>query len=141
VKVVDANVLLYAVNSDSPNHTKARDWLDDSLAGSEAVAFTWLVIVAFVRISTHPSIFPNPLTSDTACEIVENWLAQPAAVMLEATSRHLGVLKGLLSTTGSGGNLVNDAHLAALATEHGAAIASFDNDFERFAGVRRYQPS
>lgn len=94
MKVVDANVLICAVNSDSPNHTKALDWLDDSLAGSEAVAFTWFVILAFLRISTHPSIFPNPLTSDTACKIVENWLAQPAAVILEATSRHLGVLKG-----------------------------------------------
>jgi toxin-antitoxin system PIN domain toxin len=141
VKVVDANVLLYAVNSDSPGHTVARVWLDDALSGNETVGFSWVVLLAFLRISTHPSIFPNPLAPETACEIMETWLSRPAAVVLDPTARHLGVLKGLLSTTGSAGNLVNDAHLAALATEHGADITSFDTDFDRFNGIKRHQPS
>jgi toxin-antitoxin system PIN domain toxin len=141
MKIVDANVLLYAVNSDSPHHKAAREWLDDALAGGETVGFAWVALLAFLRISTHPSIFANPLPPDTACEIVETWLAQPAATTVEPTARHPGVLKGLLSDTGSAGNLVNDAHLAAIAIEHGAEIASFDIDFQRFTGIRRFQPS
>lgn len=83
----------------------------------------------------------NPLSPKVACEIVETWLAQPAAVVVEPTARHLAVLHGLLVTSGSGGNLVNDAHLVALCAEHGADVASFDTDFERFDGVRRHEPS
>jgi uncharacterized protein len=140
MKVVDANVLLYAVNSDSPRHDEARGWLDGALAGGETVGFTWIALLAFLRISTHPSIFPNPLSPDTACDIVEAWLTQPTATVVEPTARHLGVLRGLLSATGSAGNLVNDAHLAALAIEHGADITSYDTDFQRFDGLRRHQP-
>lgn len=99
------------------------------------------MLLAFLRISTHPAIFPTPLPPDTACDIAQTWLTQPAAVVLEPTARHLGVLRGLLSETGTAGNLVNDAFLAAVAVEHGAGIATFDTDFERFSGVRRFQPS
>ncbi len=92
--------------------------------------------MAFLRLSTNPSVFAQPLTIDDAASSVEGWLAQPNAVVLEPTPRHLGILRGLLTSTGSAGNLVNDAHLAALALEHGAGIVTFDRDFGRFEGLR-----
>lgn len=141
MKVVDANILIYAVNTSAPNHSVARDWLDKALNGDEAVGFTWPVLLAFLRISTHPGIFPNPLSPDEALEVAQTWLNQPTAVVIEPTARHLGVLRGLLSHTGTAGNLVNDAFIAAVATEHGAVVASFDTDFQRFPGVRRFQPA
>lgn len=140
MKLVDANVLLYAVNADVPQHTRARGWLDDALGGTETVAFDWVVLLAFLRISTHSSIFAAPLDAGTAADVVEAWLEQPAAVVLQPTGRHLGVLRGLLATSGTAGNLTNDAHLAALAVEHDAEVVSFDSDFGRFTGVRHSMP-
>lgn len=136
MKVADANVLLYSVNSDAPQHTTARNWIDRALSGAETVAFAWVVILAFVRISTHPSIFSRPLTSSEALDVVEAWLAQPSAVVVEPTRRHLGTLRGLVAATGTAGNLVNDAHLAAICVEHDAEMVTFDADFTRFDGVR-----
>lgn len=136
MKIVDANVLLYAVNTRSAHHETAREWLDDALASGEAVGFDWVVLTAFLRLSTHPSVFPRPLTIDHAAAIVEGWLANPPAITLEPSARHVGLLRGLLSTLGTAGNLVNDAHLAALALEHGAEIVTFDRDFGRFEGLR-----
>ena len=140
MKLVDANVLLYAVNTDAPQHAQARNWLDRALTGPETVGFAWVVVLAFLRIATHPRIFSQPLSGDTAVEITEAWLDQPAAVVVEPTARHLGVVHGLLSAVGTAGNLVNDVHLAAIAAEHGASIVSFDADFGRFAGVRHQEP-
>ncbi|RBM16431.1 VapC toxin family PIN domain ribonuclease [Prauserella sp. PE36] len=136
MKIVDANVLLYAVNSDVPQHRAAREWLDEALSGEETVGFSWIVLLAFLRISTHPGIFPRPLSQDTAFDTVEAWLSQPGAVLVEPTTRHAGVLRGLLGKAGTAGNLVNDAHLAATAAQHGAEVVSFDADFTRFDGVR-----
>ncbi len=136
MKVVDANVLLYSVNSDAPQHTTASNWIDRALSGAETVAFAWVVILAFVRISTHPSIFSRPLTSSEALDVVEAWLAQPSAVVVEPTRRHLGTLRGLVAATGTAGNLVNDAHMAAICVEHDAEMVTFDADFTRFDGVR-----
>jgi hypothetical protein len=136
MKIVDANVLLYAVNAGSVHHESARRWLDAALADAEAVAFDWIVLTAFLRVSTNPAVFPRPLTIDEAAEIVEGWLASPTTVALGPTTRHAGIMRGLLSPLGTAGNLVNDAHLAALALEHGAEIVTFDRDFGRFAGIR-----
>jgi toxin-antitoxin system PIN domain toxin len=138
---VDANVLLYAVNRDDPNHPAARRWLERRLTGNDPVGFAWVVLLAFVRIATHPRVFPVPLTATEAIAVVEEWLSQPSAVVLTPTPRHLGILSGLLAPSGTGGNLVTDAHLAALALEHGAGIASFDRDFLRFPGVELIVPS
>jgi toxin-antitoxin system PIN domain toxin len=140
MKVVDANVLVYAVNEDAVHHQQAREWLDRSLAGASGVGFSWLVMMAFLRLTTHPSIFGNPLTAAAAVAQLEAWMAQPAAHILEPTSRHLLLMAELLSEVGRGGNLVNDAHLAALAVEHRATIVSFDNDFDRFGVVRWEHP-
>lgn len=141
MNLVDANVLLYAVDEDAPLHPAAISWLDPALAGREAVGFAWMVVLAFVRLSTHPAIFPNPLDPDQAFDVVESWLDQPASVVVDPTVRHLSVLRGLLAPLGTAANLVNDAHLAALAVEHGAEIVSFDADFARFPGVRWHRPS
>ncbi len=140
MKVVDANVLLYAVNEDAPHHQAARDWLDAALAGRETVGFAWIVVLAFLRLSTRSGLFPRPLDANQAAEVVEGWLDRPAALVLAPTPRHLGVLRGLLATVGTAGNLVNDAHLAVLAAEHGGEIVSFDRDFGRFSGVRWRSP-
>ena len=140
MRLVDANVLLYSVNRQSEQHEVSRRWLDDALSGAAPVGFAWLVLLAFVRLATHRSVFPNPLDTATAITQVREWLASPSAQVLGPTPRHAEVLASLLDEVGIGGNLVNDAHLAALAIEHRAAIVSFDRDFERFPGVRRIQP-
>lgn len=140
MRVVDANILLYAVNPAAPLHERARTWLDAGLAGGETVGFAWAVVLTFLRAATNPVVFPRPLDVGEAAGVVELWLAQPAAVVVEPTPRHLSLLRGLLGDTGTAANLVNDAHLAALALEHGAEIVSFDRDFQRFPGVRSSLP-
>ncbi len=137
MQLVDANVLIYAVNESSELHDRARTWLDAALNGDEQVGFAWVPLLAFLRLATHPAVFPRPLDVTDATAIVRDWLAQPTSIVLHPTARHADVLAGLLAEVGSGGNLVNDAHLAALAVEHDAILISFDTDFERFRGVRR----
>lgn len=138
--IVDANVLLYAVNRDSAHHAAAHSWLDRALARGETVGFAWIVLLAFLRLSTNHAVFPHPLTEDEAFGCVELWLSYPSAVVVAPTPRHVGILRGLLQTSGTVANLVNDAHLAALAIEHGADVASFDRDFQRFSGLRTTIP-
>lgn len=138
--VVDANVLLYAVDAKSAHHAAARRWLDRALAGPEVVGFAWVALLAFIRIGTNGAIMPAPMNADDALGQVEVWLEAPAAVVVSPTPRHPSVLRGLLTTSGTSGNLTTDAHLAALALEHGATIVSFDRDFARFAGVRHQIP-
>jgi toxin-antitoxin system PIN domain toxin len=140
VKLVDANVLLYAVNEDAPHHAAAHSWLDAALGDREAIAFAWVVLLAFLRLGTRPGLFPHPLSLADATGVVELWLDQPAAVVVHPSKRHLGLLRGLLGTSGTAANLVTDAHLAALALEHGAEVVSFDRDFQRFEGLRLVVP-
>ncbi len=141
MQIVDANVLLYAVNGAAPHHDAARGWLDRALAGPQAVGFPWVVVLAFLRISTRAGLFPRPLAVPDAVAVVEAWLSQPAAVLVHPTARHLSVLHGLLAPVGSAGNLVTDAHLAALAAEHAAELVSYDTDFARFPGLRWQAPA
>jgi uncharacterized protein len=141
MKAVDANVLLYAVNRRAPHHAVARDWLDAALNGPETVGFAWVVVLAFIRLSTNPGVSPRPISPDRACELVSDWLAQPAAVVVEPTDRHLPILRGLLQSAGTAANLVPDAHLASLAIEHDADVVSFDTDFARFDGLRWHKPT
>lgn len=141
MNLVDANVLLYAVNASDPRHPVARGWLDAALNAGEPVGFSWVALLAFLRLSTKVGLFPAPLSVQEACGRIEAWLAQPSAILVDPTTRHFAVLAGLIGETGSGGNLVNDAHLAALAVEHAATIISYDRDFGRFKGVRASAPS
>lgn len=135
MNVVDANVLLYAVNSSAERHDEARSWLDRSVSGEATIGFTWIVLLAFLRLSTKVGLFPTPLSTDGACGRARAWLAQPTSVVLEPTVRHLDVLTALLAGAGTGGNLTSDAHLAALALEHHATVVTYDSDFGRFPGV------
>lgn len=141
MRVVDANVLIHAVNTDAAEHTAARSWLEHRLNGTEAVGFAWVVLLAFVRIVTRADVFPRPLAPQAAFDYVEEWLARPAAAVVEPTARHLAVLRGLVEPLGTAGNLTSDAHLAALAVEHGAPVVSFDRDFGRFPGLRWIHPA
>ncbi len=141
MNLIDANVLLYAVNSAADRHEQARSWLDGELSAGATVGFSWLPLLAFLRLSTKPGLFPSPLPVDSALERVSAWLAQPTSVLLEPTVRHQEVLRSLLSASGAGGNLTSDAHLAALAIEHRATVVTYDSDFGRFAGVRWRAPS
>lgn len=141
MKLVDANVLLYAVNQDAAHHERSRQWLDDALSGADTVAFAWVAMLAFVRLSTHAGLFPAPLSMDEALGRVDAWLAATPAVVVQPTADHARVLRSLLRPLPSAGNLVTDAHLAALAIEHRCEIVSFDNDFARFRGVRWSEPS
>lgn len=140
MQVVDANVLLYAVNGDAPYHRAARRWLDEALRGPEVVGFAWVVVLAFLRLTTHPRVFPRPLALDQAVNVLQGWLAQPGALVIEPTPRHLSLVASLLADAGVAANHVNDAHLAAVALEHRAEIVSFDHDFRRYGGLRHVVP-
>jgi len=125
------------VDERSSHHDPSRRWLDGLLGGgSETLGLAWQVVLGFLRLSTNPAVFPHPLTVEGASGAVECWLSASNAVVLEPTSRHLGVVRGLLAEVGTAGDLVNDAHIAALAIEHGAEVVSFDRDFGRFEGLR-----
>lgn len=135
MKLVDTNVLLNAINADSREHAAALSCLQDGLSDPAGVGFAWLALVGFLRLATRRGILAHPLPIDDALAVVDAWLAAPHAHLLEATPRHWPLLRRLLVGAGSAGNLTNDAHLAALAIEHGATLVSFDRDFERFAGL------
>lgn len=141
MRLVDANVLVYAVNRSTAHHGLARSWLDGALARQETIGFSWSVVLAFVRLATHPAVFARPLASEEAVAIVRAWLAQPSAIIVDPSPRHIDLVAGLLAEAGTAGNLVNDAHLAALAIEHDATLVSFDTDFVRFAGLRWEVPA
>lgn len=140
MKVVDANVLLYAVDASAEHHADAKAWLDGALSGTESIVLPWICLLAFVRISTHPSIYPTPLPPARALDVVDAWLGRTNVLTGDVGVRHAERLREMLLATGTGGNLVNDAHLAALAVEYGAAVVTFDSDFERFPGVEWMRP-
>jgi uncharacterized protein len=135
MKLVDTNVLVYAVNADARQHAAARAWLRAALADPQGVAMPWMSLLGFLRISTRSGILARPLAASDALALVNGWLRMPHTSVPEPTERHAAVLGRLLLGAGTAGNLVNDAHLAALALEHGATVVSFDRDFARFAGV------
>ena len=140
MKLTDVNLLLYAYDDASPNHAPMRAWLEQRLSGSETFAFAWVVLLAFVRLTTNPRVFANPLQPGEALDHVDAWLAQPCATVLHPGGTHAAVLRRLVEPLGTSGNLTTDAHLAALAIEHGAELCSADADFSRFAGLRWTNP-
>ena len=140
MKLVDANLLLYAVNADAPLHRKAKPWFEGVLSGTEPVGFEWTVLLAFLRLSTRSTVFPAPLELEDALTLIDGWLSQPCAVVVLPTDRHFEILRGLLAPLGSAGNLTSDAHLAAVALGHGAELCSCDADFARFPAVRWTNP-
>ncbi|MDM4761571.1 PIN domain-containing protein [Galbitalea sp. SE-J8] len=140
MKLVDANVLLYAIDESATHHGAARQWLDRSITSGETVGMPWVSLLAFIRIATHPNIYEHPLRVDQALDVADAWLARPNVVTLDPDARHLIRMRQALAATGRGGNLVNDAHLAALALQFDAVVGTFDSDFGRFPGVRWERP-
>lgn len=140
MKLPDINLLLYAYDESSPFFPKAKPWLSQLMSSSETVGFPWAVLLGFIRISTRMPLAVDALSPSEAFEIVENWLVQPNALILHPTDRHISILRGLLEPLGIAGTLTPDAHLAALAIEHGGEVCSADTDFSRFSGVRWSNP-
>lgn len=140
MKLVDANLLLYAVDEGSAHHRLAKPWLERQLSGSETFAFSWTVLLAFVRLATNPRVFADPLDVEEALDFVDSWLEQPSVTVVHPTDRHSRLLRELLEPLGAAGNLATDAHLAALSIEHGAELCSGDGDFARFPRVRWTNP-
>jgi len=141
MRLVDLNVLLYAVNRDAPRHEAIRSWWEAALSDDEPIGLPWIVLLGFLRLSTSPSIFAEPLTPSQAIGRVDAWLAHPNVRVVCETDEHWRVLKDLLDRTGTAGNLTTDAHLAALAISHGAELASCDTDFARFPHLRWENPA
>jgi hypothetical protein len=140
VKIVDINLLLYVVNQDDPNCERARLWWEGLLSGREPVGMAWAVILGFLRISTNRRAFLRPLPPADALALMDEWLEQPPVRVVSPGESHWSVLKRFAGTLGFGGNLTTDAHLAALAIEHGATLCSADADFSRFHGLHWENP-
>lgn len=138
--LVDANLLLYASDSESGWHERARDWLSEKLNGPVRVGIPWPSLVAFLRIATHPRVFRDPLSPTAAGEHVRAWLAAPACWIPLPTPRHAEVLGDLVQRYQLSAKLIPDAHLVALAIEHGLQVCSADTDFARFAEARWLNP-
>ncbi|MEA3414901.1 MAG: type II toxin-antitoxin system VapC family toxin [Thermodesulfobacteriota bacterium] len=138
--LVDANILLYAEDSLQPRHQQARAWWDGQLSGTGVVCLCWTVLSAFIRIGTNPRVFEHPLSLEQALARVQSWLDQPCTRVVRPTERHWTVFKQLLTDGQAVANLVTDAHLAALAIEHGCELASTDSDFARFPKLKWKNP-
>lgn len=138
--LVDANLLLYAVDDESPRGPLARDWLDKQLNGPRRVGLPWQSLGAFLRISTNPRAYMDPLSPATAWSVVEDWLAAPAAWVPNPEDRYPAILSDLLVRHELSANLIPDAMLAALAIEHGLKICSADSDFARFDEITWVNP-
>jgi uncharacterized protein len=140
VILVDSNLLLYAYDASSPHHSQARPWLERAFGGGESVRLALLSILAFLRISTSPAVFRRPLRPTDAIDIVTSWLELPNVGLAEPTDRHWSLLASLAHGGQARGPLLMDAHLAALATEHGATLCTTDRDFGRFPNLRFTNP-
>jgi len=138
--LLDANLLLYAVNEGADRHEAAREWLTEQLNGVRRVGLPWQSIAAFLRIATHPRAFPRPLSPGTAWARVADWLAAPVAWIPSPGPEHARIVGELVTAHDVAGNLVPDALLAALAIEHGLTLCSVDTDFARFRGLRWENP-
>ena len=140
MKVVDLNILLYAVNLDTPVHKAARKWWEAALNDEEPVGLPWVVLLGFIRISTNRKVFENPLPPEEAIARVDSWLSVPVVHILHESEEHWTILSRLLNEAGTAGNLTTDAHLAALAIANGAMLVSCDHDFARFSHLRWENP-
>ena len=136
----DVNLLIYAYNSDSPFHDGARRWWEAALEGTEPVGLAWITIMAYVRITTHDRVFQTPLPLKTSIRHVRSWLKRPNVQLLTSGEFHGDRFFAFLEEIGTAGNLTTDAHLAALAIEYRATLATTDRDFARFKGLRWINP-
>jgi hypothetical protein len=140
VILVDVNLLVYASAPSMLQFEAARKWLDEELNASTLVGFPWASLLGFMRVATNPRAFRTPLTMASAWGQVETWLALPNVWIPQPGDRHREILAGFVPRLSSGGNLIPDAHLAALAIEHGLTLCSSDGDFARFPGLKWLNP-
>ncbi|MCY3647040.1 MAG: type II toxin-antitoxin system VapC family toxin [Chloroflexi bacterium] len=138
--VPDLNLLLYAYNDSSPNYRAARRWWNNLLNGREQVGLPWSVTTGFIRLTAGTHVMREPAPPELALETVEEWFRLPHVSQLNPGPEHLTLLRRALAAAGVGGNLVNDAHVAALAMEYQAEVHSNDADFSRFPGLRWRNP-
>jgi toxin-antitoxin system PIN domain toxin len=140
VILVDSNLLLYGFDAGAKHHVRARSWLENVLDSSEQVGFAWVTLLAFIRIGTNPSALLRALSLEEAATIVSSILERRNAILLHPGERHWTLLRQLIVDAQARGDLVTDAHLAALAIEHGATLCTTDRDFARFPGLRWQNP-
>ena len=140
MRIVDLNVLLYAVDTTAPHHESVGPYWTDLLNGDETVGLPWVVVSGFLRLTTSPRVSPRPFTAEAACRRVDEWFALDVVTVSLEKPGHWGVLRRLIGATGTAANLVTDAHIAAIALTHDASVVSCDRDFERFAGLRVDNP-
>lgn len=138
--LVDVNILINAVNGDSPHHSEIRNWLQARLSSGDSIGIPWVVINGFVRITTLAKVLSNPLTLDEALQTVSGWLALPNVRIVHPADTHLQIFSSMCRAANASGNLITDAHLAALAVEHGLRLASIDTDFAKFPGLQWVNP-
>ncbi len=140
-KIVDANVLINATRPQAHDHDPAKRWLDESLNSRETVYLPWTSLLAFLRVSTNPRINDVIIPTELAVQTIRVWMERPNVVVPAADALHLTRVAELLGAAGRAGDLVPDAHLAALAIQYDATVITFDSDFARFPGVRWERPS
>lgn len=138
--LVDANLLLYAHDASDGRHEAARGWLERTLASEPDVRFSLATLLPFVRIATDPRVYEQPMTAAEAIAVVESLLSRSNVSIASPGDRHWTVMAELAESGRARGPLLMDAHLAALATEHGATLATTDRDFGRFRGLRSVDP-
>lgn len=138
--LLDANILLYAYNPSLEQHPAARRWLEQSLSTPQPVLLAWVTVLAFMRIATNPRAFEEALSVQEAASAASSWLERPMVKVIHPGEHHLRILGDLLEATGARGPEVMDAHLAALALEHGAILCTTDRGFARFPGLRFVNP-
>jgi uncharacterized protein len=139
--LLDANLLLWAHHRGFSQHERARAWLASALTDIPVVGIPWPSVLAFLRASTHPRAFEQPLDIDTAWDVVHGWLSRPNVRTPVPTDAHAERLREMLVSGRATGNHTTDAHLAALAIEWGLVLVSADRDFARYPGLRWHDPS
>lgn len=140
MRLLDANILLYAYNRDSPHHERCRIWLENAFSAAETIALPWQTLLAFVRIVTNPRAMRKPVSGSQACAIVDTWLERPNVVIVGPAERFWSLFSQQVVEAQITGPLVTDASLAALAIEQGATLCSTDRDFRRFRGLTLLDP-
>lgn len=138
--IPDINLLIYAYNETASKHKEAKKWWESSITQGELIAIPWVVINGFIRLTTHPRVFESPLKPKKSFSTIESWFNFPNVQTINPGHDHLSIIKQLLIREGVGGNLVTDAHLAAIAIEHQCELHSNDSDFGRFPGLRWVNP-
>lgn len=141
MKLIDVNVLIYAVNRRSEHHAKVLAWWNDAISGEEPVGLPWITISGFLRITTNPRLLDHPLTIAAAVEQVDTWLSLPNVRIVTESNDHWSLFREFFKQMGTGGNRTTDAHLAALTIAHGATLATCDAGFGRFRQLRWENPA